>query len=115
MLTLVFVRQDVKKAMQRRNIHTQRTQHLGPDKAAQTKDGDVVDPEPVSEATRAGSIQRPGNASRKRMMRSRCNPQPSMPPLPLTELSTSSECLTEWPMFSSSRTCGFDETGAAEG
>ncbi|PAN47051.1 hypothetical protein PAHAL_9G230400 [Panicum hallii] len=63
--------EDVKKAMQRRNIHTQRTQHLGPDKVAQTKDGDVVDPEPASEATRAGSIQRSGNASRKRMLRSR--------------------------------------------
>ncbi|KAG2548673.1 shugoshin-1-like [Panicum virgatum] len=73
--------EDVKKAMQRR-IHTQRTQHLGPDKAAQTKDGDVVDPEPASEATRAGSIQRPGNASRKRMLRSR-----SLGPVASTKLA----------------------------
>ncbi|CAN6310913.1 unnamed protein product [Urochloa humidicola] len=54
--------EDVKKAMRRRNMHTQRPQHLGPDRAApaQAKDGDVVDPEPAS-----------GNVSRKRMMRSR--------------------------------------------
>ncbi|TKV93552.1 hypothetical protein SEVIR_9G233000v4 [Setaria viridis] len=63
--------EDAKKAMLRRNINIQRTQHLGPDRAAHTKDGDVVDPEPASDASRAGSIQRSGNVSRKRMLRSR--------------------------------------------
>ncbi|XP_066341221.1 shugoshin-1-like isoform X2 [Miscanthus floridulus] len=63
--------EDVKKTMQRRNAPVQRTQHLGPDRAAQTKDGDVVDAEPDSDASRARSIQRSGNASRKRVLRSR--------------------------------------------
>ncbi|CAD6205254.1 unnamed protein product [Miscanthus lutarioriparius] len=63
--------EDVKKTMQRRNAPVQRTQHLGPDRAAQTKDGDVVDAEPPSDASRARSIQMSGNASRKRVLRSR--------------------------------------------
>jgi len=76
---LVFLLQDVKKTMQRRNAPVQRTQHLGPDRAAQTKDGDVVDAEPDSDASRAMSIQRSGNASRKRVLRSRSNnPQSSV-------------------------------------
>ncbi|CAN6288059.1 unnamed protein product [Urochloa humidicola] len=74
--------EDVKKTMQRRNMHTQRTQHLGPDRAAQAKDGDVVNPEPASDATRAGSIQMSGNASRKRMLRSR-----SLGPVASTKLA----------------------------
>ncbi|OEL19889.1 hypothetical protein BAE44_0019092 [Dichanthelium oligosanthes] len=74
--------EDVKKSMHRRNIHTQRTQHLGPDRAAQTKDGDVVDPEPASDASRAGSIQMSGNTSRKRMLRSR-----SLGPVASTKLA----------------------------
>jgi hypothetical protein len=52
-------------------------QHLGSDRPAQTNDGDVVNPEPASDATKGSSIQRLGNASRKRMLRSRCNPQTS--------------------------------------
>jgi hypothetical protein len=79
MPALVFLLQDVKKTMQQRNAPVQRTQHLGPDRAAQTKDGDVVDAEPASDASRARSIQRSGNASRKRVLRSRCNnPQSSV-------------------------------------
>ncbi|KAF8672681.1 hypothetical protein HU200_049376 [Digitaria exilis] len=75
--------EDVKKAMQRRNINTQRTQHLGlPDRATQTKDENVVDPEPASDASRVGSIQRSGNASRKRMLRSR-----SLGPVASTKLA----------------------------
>ncbi|KAK3157701.1 hypothetical protein QOZ80_2AG0126720 [Eleusine coracana subsp. coracana] len=69
--------EDAKKMLKRRIVRPQEKtanqtgQHLGSDRAAQTKDGDVVDPEPASDATRTGSIQRPGNASRKRMLRSR--------------------------------------------
>ncbi|PWZ56433.1 Shugoshin-1 [Zea mays] len=63
--------EDVKKTMQRRNAPVQRTQHLGPDRAVQTRDGDVVDAEPASDASSARSIQRAGNASRKRVLRSR--------------------------------------------
>jgi hypothetical protein len=79
MLNLVILQQDTKKTMRRRIVHPQEKtrnqtgQHLGSDRTAQAKDGDVVDPEPASDATKAGSIQRPGNASRKRMLRSRCN------------------------------------------
>uniref|UniRef100_A0A0A9AWL3 Shugoshin C-terminal domain-containing protein n=1 Tax=Arundo donax TaxID=35708 RepID=A0A0A9AWL3_ARUDO len=47
------------------------THHLGPERAAQIKDGGVVNPEPDSDASRALSAKRPGNASRKRMLRSR--------------------------------------------
>jgi hypothetical protein len=61
----------------REKTANQTWQHLGSDRSSQTKDGDVVDPEPASDATKGGSIQRPGNASRKRMLRSRCNPQTS--------------------------------------
>ncbi|CAL4917027.1 unnamed protein product [Urochloa decumbens] len=74
------------EAMQRRNMHTQRTQHLGPDRAAQAKDGDVVDPEPALDAMRAGSIQVSGNASRKRMLRSR-----SLGPVASTKLALPKE------------------------
>jgi hypothetical protein len=76
MLTLVFLPQDAKKVMLRRNIHSQKMQHLQPDRAAPTKDGDVVDPEPAT------SIQMSGNVSRKRMLRSRCNPKSSIAGLP---------------------------------
>ncbi|CAN6304976.1 unnamed protein product [Urochloa humidicola] len=76
--------EDVKKAMRRRNMHAQRPQHLGLDRAApaQAKDGDVVDPEPASDALHAGSIQMSGNASKKRMLRSR-----SLGPVASTKLA----------------------------
>ncbi|CAL4917026.1 unnamed protein product [Urochloa decumbens] len=84
--TLKAKTSELEKAMQRRNMHTQRTQHLGPDRAAQAKDGDVVDPEPALDAMRAGSIQVSGNASRKRMLRSR-----SLGPVASTKLALPKE------------------------
>ncbi|CAL4942173.1 unnamed protein product [Urochloa decumbens] len=78
--------EDVKKAMQRRNMHTQRTHHIGPDRAVQAKDGDVVDPEPASDAVGARSIQMSGNTSRKRMLRSR-----SLGPVASTKLALPKE------------------------
>ncbi|WVZ59169.1 hypothetical protein U9M48_009360 [Paspalum notatum var. saurae] len=69
--------EDAKKAIQRRNAPippVQRAQHL--------KDADVVDWEPASDAAHAGSIQRSGNANRKRMLRSR-----SLGPVASTKLA----------------------------
>ncbi|XP_062200972.1 shugoshin-1-like [Phragmites australis] len=76
--------EDAKKAMKRRNAHPQ---HLGSDISAQIKDdGGVVDPEPASGASHAGSIQMPRNASRKRMLRSR-----SLGPVASTKLALPKE------------------------
>jgi hypothetical protein len=97
---LGFLLQDVKKTMQRRNAPVQRTQHLGPDRAVQTRDGDVVDAEPASDASSARSIQRAGNASRKRVLRSRCiiiTPNPKLADYPHDLVSISSESLTGMP------------------
>lgn len=68
--------EELKKVM-KRSRHLQEksanemAQHLASDRAPQIKDGDVVNPEPASDASHAGSIKKPGNASRKRMLRSR--------------------------------------------
>ncbi|TVU30473.1 hypothetical protein EJB05_22099, partial [Eragrostis curvula] len=58
-------------ALKAKTSELETAQHLESDKVARAKDGHVIDPEPASEATKAGSVQRPGNASRKRMLRSR--------------------------------------------
>ncbi|KAL6641024.1 hypothetical protein ACP70R_019205 [Stipagrostis hirtigluma subsp. patula] len=70
--------EEAKKAMKLRDRQPQQktaatgtAHHFGCDRAAQVKDGGAADPEPGSDASRASSARRPGNASRKRMLRSR--------------------------------------------
>jgi hypothetical protein len=82
---ILLLLQEAKKAMKRnRNLPLPEKappasetaqQQQGSDRAAQIKDGDVVNPEPAaaSDASHAASTKKLSNASRKRMQRSRCN------------------------------------------